>query len=129
MATQGLDAKALADIDRQLAAEDEQYEEYAKAAEAILNVGRDVEIEERIFADFESGTYEGWKTTGDAFGDIPQTLKTIASYQGRINGRGKFFVNSHNIRPGGDVVKGDSLTGTLTSSEFTIDFDTMEFHA
>ena len=125
--TQGLDAKGLADIDRRLEINDRQYEAYAKTAEAILNSGGGREIEESIFADFESGTYEGWTVTGEAFGEIPQTLKTIAPYQGRINGRGKFFVNSHNIRPGGDVRKGDSLTGILTSSEFTIDFDTIEF--
>ena len=126
MVTQGLDAKGLADIDKRLAAIDKKYEEYAEAAKAILNTDSG-EVEERVFADFESGTYEGWTITGEAFGKIPQTLKTIASYQGRINGRGKFFVNSHNIRPGGDVRKGDSLTGTMTSQEFTIDFDSIEF--
>jgi hypothetical protein len=125
MVTQGLDVEGLADLDRRLAASDKQYEEYALAAEAILNTGG--QVEERVFADFESGTYDGWTVTGEAFGEIPQTLKTIAGYQGRINGRGTFFVNSHNIRPGGDVRKGDSLTGTLTSSEFTIDFDAIEF--
>ena len=127
MVTQGLESEVLADLDRRLVMTDKQYEEYAQAAEAILNVGGDRKIEERVFADFESGTYDGWTITGEAFGEIPQTLRTIAPYQGKINGRGKFFVNSHNIRPGGDVRKGDSLTGTLTSSEFTIDFDTIEF--
>jgi hypothetical protein len=127
MVTQGLDAEGLADLDRRLAVADKQYEEYAKAAEAILNNSGSVETEERVFADFESGTYDGWTVTGEAFGEIPQTLETIAPYQGRINARGKFFVNSHNVRPAGDVRKGDSLTGTLTSSEFTIDFDTIEF--
>jgi hypothetical protein len=127
MVTQGLDAKRLADLDQKLIAADKQFEEYAKEVDAILNVGAKIKYEERVFADFESGTYEGWTATGQAFGKIPQTLKTIAPYQGRINGHGKFFVNSHNIRPGGDVVKGDGLTGTLTSSEFLIDFDTIEF--
>lgn len=132
MVTQGLDAEGLADIDRRLAATDKQYEEYANAAEALLNSDGDVQIKESVFADFESGTYDGWTVTGEAFGKIPQTLQTIGPYQGRINGRGKFFVNSHNIRPQGiidrgEVRKGDSLTGTLTSPEFTIDFDTIEF--
>lgn len=125
--TQGLDSEGLADLDQRLAAVDRQYEDYAEAAEAILNSGADGEFEERVFADFESGTYDGWTVSGEAFGKMPQTLDTIAGYQGRINGRGKFFVNSHNIRPGGDVHKGDSLTGTLTSSEFPIDFDTINF--
>ena len=123
----GLDDQGRAKLDRRLAELDKQYKEYAKAAEAILNSGSNVQIQERVFADFETGTYKGWTVTGEAFGKIPQTLKTIARYQGRINGRGKFFVNSHNIRPGGDVRKGDSLTGTLTSSEFKIDFDAIEF--
>lgn len=125
MVTQGLDAAGLADLDRRLAVSDKQYEKYSQAAEAILNDGS--QIEERLFADFESGTYDGWTVTGEAFGKIPQTLKTIAGYQGRINGRGRYFVNSHNIRPGGDVRRGDSLTGTLTSQEFTIDCDAIEF--
>lgn len=131
MVTQGLDANGLADIDRRLAANDKQYEDYAKAAEAILSTGDQSdnvgEVEETIFADFESGTYDGWEVTGRAFGKIPQTLKTIAGYQGKINGRGRFFVNSHNIREGGDVRRGDSLTGTLTSPSFKIEFDAIEF--
>lgn len=132
LVTQGLDAEGLADIDRRLAAVDKQYEAYANAAESLLNCDDwnsegDVKIEERVFADFESGTYDGWTVTGEAFGKIPQTLETIASYQGRINGQGNFFVNSHNIRTGGDLPKGDNLTGTLTSPEFTIDFDRIEF--
>lgn len=127
MVTQGLDAEGLAELDRRLAAADKPFEQYARAAHAILNAGNVSQIEERVFADFESGTYDGWTVTGDAFGMMPQTLETIAPYQGRINGRGKFFVNSHNIRPGGDVRKGDRLTGTLTSAEFLIDFDSIEF--
>lgn len=128
--TQGLDAAGLADLDRRLAVQGRQYEAYAEAAEAILNGPSNDnknKFEERIFADFESGTYDGWTVTGNAFGSIPQTLKTIAPYQGQINGLGKYFVNSHNIRPGGDVRKGDNLTGTLTSAEFTIDFDMIRF--
>ena len=125
MVTQGLDGKRLAEIDQRLAAIDNKFGEYAQAAESILNVP--TRVEERVFADFESGTYDGWEVTGDAFGKIPQTLKTIAPYQGKINRRGKFFVNSHNIRPGGDVRRGDSLTGTMTSAEFEIDFDSIEF--
>ena len=128
MVTQGLDETRRADLDRRLAESQKQHEEYAIAAEAIFAQAEDVEIEERVFADFESGTYEGWTVTGEAFGEEPQSLKTIAPYQGRINGSGEFFVNSHNIRPGGDVRKGDSLTGTLTSSEFEINFDTIQFY-
>ncbi len=125
MAVQGMNAAELAQVDRRLAATDKQFAEYANAAEAILNSGP--QFTEVVFEDFESGTYEGWTAIGNAFGKIPQTLETIASYQGQINGRGKYFVNSHNIREGGDVVRGDSLTGTLTSRDFTINFDAIEF--
>ena len=125
MVTQGLNSKQIAQLDRQLAAADERYTKYAEAAEAFLNGSR--KTEERVFADFESGTYEGWTVEGEAFGKIPQTLETIADYQGRINGRGTYFVNSHDIRAGEDSRRGDSLTGSMTSTEFTIDFDTIEF--
>jgi hypothetical protein len=120
MAVQGLDAGGLADLDRRLSASTKQFESYAQTAEACLNTT--AKFEQSVFADFESGTYEGWTATGDAFGEIPQTLETIGDYQGQINCVGKFFVNSHNIRPGGDVGRGDSLTGTLK-----IDFEAIEF--
>lgn len=127
LVTQGLDSEALAELDRQLEESEIAYRKYAKAADSILNSGTDVKMEERVFADFESGNYDQWTVTGDAFGKTPHTLKTIAPYQGRINGKGKYFVNSHNIRAGGKTARGDSLTGTLTSIEFLIDFDFIEF--
>lgn len=128
LVTQGLDAEGQARLDKKLAASDKQFEGYATSAESILNGASSAEvIEERVFAGFESGTYDGWTVTGKAFGEIPQTLETIGKYQGRINGQGKFFVNSHNIRKGRDVRAGDSLTGTLTSPAFKIDFDSIEF--
>ena len=127
LVAQGLDKEGLAEIDQRLAVIDKPFEDYAKAADAILNVDSGMAVKERIFADFESGTYDDWLVTGDAFGRIPQTQKTIASYQGEVNARGTFFVNSHNIRSGGDSVKGDRFTGTLTSSSFKIDFDEIQF--
>lgn len=125
MVTQGLSSSQLSDIDRRLAATDQQFQQYADEANKLMGAGG--KIEETVFADFETGTYDGWTTTGDAFGEIPQSLKTIADYQGKINGRGTYFVNSHNIRKGGDVRRGDSLTGTLTSPTFTIQCDAIEF--
>jgi len=125
MAVQGLDGDGLKAIQQRLAATTRQFERYAADAQAIL--GPAVNFEEQVFADFESGTYDGWSVTGEAFGDGPQTLETIGSYQGKINGVGKYFVNSHNIRGGGDVRRGDSLTGALTSRPFVIDFDAIEF--
>jgi hypothetical protein len=125
MAVQGVDGDGLKSMSQRLAATTRQFEEYAAAAEVLL--GDAAEFETEVFADFESGTYDGWSVTGEAFGEIPQTLETIGGYQGKINGIGKYFVNSHNIRNGGDVGRGDSLTGTLTSRPFTIEFDAIEF--
>lgn len=125
MVVQGLDGNGLADMDKRIAATTRGLNEYAQRAESIF--GPAGTLEEKVFTDFESGTYDDWKVTGDAFGNIPQTLETIGSYQGRINAVGKYFVNSHNIRNGGDVAYGDSLTGTLVSQPFMIDFDAIEF--
>jgi Protein of unknown function (DUF1553)/Protein of unknown function (DUF1549)/Planctomycete cytochrome C len=125
MVVQGLDGGGLAEIDRRLAATDQPFEEYAQAAEALFGAAEN--FDERVFADFESGTYDGWTATGDAFGQTPQTLTTIGPYQGKINAVGNYFINSHNIRNGGDVGRGDSFIGTLTSRPFTIEFDAIEF--
>ena len=130
LVTQGLDATELREIDRRLALAAREVEQYAAAAEALLNGGGvpGGAMEERVFADFESGTYDGWTVEGDAFGKVPQSQATIGKYQGNVQAVGKYFVNSHNIRgEGRDMRRGDGFTGTLTSPEFTIDFDTVEF--
>ena len=80
-----------------------------------------------VFADFESGTYEGWRVEGEAFGTQPVTGKTIADYQGKINAVGEFFVNSHNPRRGGDVKHGDQYVGKLISSEVRLDRNAIRF--
>ena len=76
-----------------------------------------------VFEDFETGDYRNWTATGTAFGEIPQTQKTIGDYQGDVGAKGTWFVNSHNLRTkvGADVVKGDAHEGTLTSKAFTIE--------
>ena len=76
------------------------------------------------FEDFESGTYDGWELTGDAFGKKPQTQETIGGYQGNVQAQGKFFVNSHQFRDG---LRGDDHVGTMTSREFKIEHDTLAF--
>ena len=76
------------------------------------------------FEDFESGTYEGWVLTGDAFGKKPQTQETIGGYQGNVQAHGKYFVNSHQFRDG---LRGDDHVGTMTSREFKIQHDTLAF--
>jgi Protein of unknown function (DUF1549)/Protein of unknown function (DUF1553) len=76
------------------------------------------------FEDFESGTYDGWELTGDAFGKKPQTQGSIGGYQGNVQAHGKFFVNSHQFR---DSLRGDDHVGTMTSREFKIEHDTLAF--
>lgn len=94
-------------------------DKYLLAARSVLEEGVALkrEVEDAVFADFESGTYDGWTTTGDAFGTGPVTLADLPDYQGKINAVGKYFVNSHLRRDGG---QGDRHTGTLTSDPFTI---------
>lgn len=126
LVVQGMDRPQLDELESQLRERTKSFEAYADSVEKLLN-GRSEETR-RVFADFESGNYDQWHVEGDAFGEIPQTAATIASYQGDVNNRGQFFVNSHNIRsPGRDMVSGDKLTGTLTSPEFSIDFQSLEF--
>ena len=83
--------------------------------------------DDRVFADFESGDYEGWRTEGEAFGTGPVPLKQIADYQGKINAVGKFVVNSHNVRRGATVKHGDQYVGKLISSEVRLDRNAIQF--
>ncbi|HZU35716.1 MAG TPA: GH116 family glycosyl hydrolase, partial [Gemmataceae bacterium] len=66
----------------------------------------------QVFADFESGTYDGWTKTGTAFGDRPAT-GTFPHQQPVTGFGGKYLVNTYN--------DDDRHTGTLTSGSFTID--------
>lgn len=74
--------------------------------------------EGRVLADFEDGTYGGWKATGDAFGTAP-AQGTLASQQSVDGFRGKGLVNSYR--------NGDGSQGMLVSPEFTIDRDYLNF--
>ncbi|MFJ6837848.1 GH32 C-terminal domain-containing protein [Streptomyces sp. NPDC091209] len=71
-----------------------------------------------VIADFEGGTYGDWTTTGDAFGTTPAagTLPNQMEVSGFL---GSGLVDS--------FLNGDSTTGTLTSPEFTIDKDYVNF--
>ncbi|MCA8998241.1 MAG: PSD1 domain-containing protein [Planctomycetaceae bacterium] len=99
-----------------------QLDQYLIATSELIGDGITLSPEVQIFADFESGTYDGWTIDGNAFGEVPQTLETIAEYQGKINGVGTYFVNSHQKRNGGP---GDAATGKLTSREFVIEHATI----
>ncbi|MGX1267400.1 GH32 C-terminal domain-containing protein [Streptomyces phaeoluteigriseus] len=71
-----------------------------------------------VLADFEGGTYGDWTTTGDAFGTAPAT-GTLPNQQEVSGFQGSGLVNT--------FLHGDSGTGTLTSPEFTIDRDYVNF--
>ncbi|KJK34489.1 glycosyl hydrolase family 32 [Streptomyces variegatus] len=71
-----------------------------------------------VLADFEGGGYGDWTTTGDAFGSAPAT-GTLPNQQEVSGFLGNGLVNS--------FLNGDSTTGTLTSPEFTIDKDYVNF--
>ncbi|MES4903470.1 MULTISPECIES: GH32 C-terminal domain-containing protein [unclassified Streptomyces] len=71
-----------------------------------------------VLADFEGGTYGDWTPTGDAFGAAPAT-GTLPHQQEVSGWLGDGLVNT--------FLNGDSSTGTLTSPEFTIDKDHINF--
>ncbi|TRO57356.1 glycoside hydrolase family 32 protein [Streptomyces sp. IB201691-2A2] len=71
-----------------------------------------------VLADFEGGSYGDWTTTGDAFGTAPAT-GTLPNQQEVSGFLGNGLVNTY--------LNGDSTTGTLTSPEFTIDKDHINF--
>jgi levanase len=71
-----------------------------------------------VLADFEGGTYGDWTKTGDAFGTAPAT-GTLPNQQEVSGFLGDGLVNTY--------LNGDSTTGTLTSPEFTIDKDHINF--
>ncbi len=71
-----------------------------------------------VIDDFESGTFDKWTITGDAFGNTP--VQGAYSNQQDVKGfEGKYLANSYN---GGDRSK-----GTLSSSEFKIERDYINF--
>ncbi len=126
MVVQGLGNDELKTLEEHLAGRDQPFQAFAAEAEALL--AGSIETHRDVFADFESGTYGDWTVEGDAFGDRPQTPDTIGRYQGDVNHRGVYFVNSHNLRSDLDPSRrGDKATGKLISPEFTIDFQQIEF--
>ena len=73
-----------------------------------------------LFEDFQKPAYEGWETTGTAFGKGPILKSEIPAYQGDVGTKGPRVVNSHASAPGKSVEEKDAQTGTLTSRPFVI---------
>ena len=72
-----------------------------------------------VFQDFEGATYDGWTTTGNAFGDGP--AQGNVPPQGGVTG-----YQSAAAWPTASIDE-DGGTGTLTSPEFTITRDYVNF--
>ncbi|WP_416984421.1 GH32 C-terminal domain-containing protein [Streptomyces sp. T028] len=71
-----------------------------------------------VTQDFESGSFGDWTATGDAFGSAPAT--GAVDWQSQVTGfEGEAFANSFH--------GGDASTGTLTSPEFTVTGDYLNF--
>ncbi|MHC4471903.1 MAG: hypothetical protein ACYS99_13165 [Planctomycetota bacterium] len=69
------------------------------------------EPSERVFTDFEDGTYEGWRIEGDCFGQRPPS-GALGRQNPGAGWSGKHLVNT--FRPD------DGVTGTATSRSFRI---------
>lgn len=82
---------------------------------------------DQILFDFENGTYDGWTIEGKAFGSAPAEAATTPAYQGDTGLQGKRYINSHASAPGEGVEVRDDATGTLTSPEFLIERDYINF--
>ena len=71
-----------------------------------------------LYEGFDGGSYDGWTTTGTAFGSAPATA-TLPNQQTVSGYVGSGFVDSYN--------GGDGSTGTLTSPTFTVDKPYLNF--
>lgn len=80
-----------------------------------------------LFEDFERNEWAPWSAEGTAFGAGPRRIDEIAGYQGDLNGRGEFVVNTHETRSGEDVREADVHLGVLTGPEFTVERDFIHF--
>jgi hypothetical protein len=73
-----------------------------------------------LFADFESGSWDGWVAEGEAFGDRP-TLH--AEYDAELHARGAAHAQSWMATRDGERTGRDDPTGTLTSPAFVVERD------
>lgn len=101
-----------------------RFADYLRAADDVragrLPTAQQGGEEAVLFADFEGKDFKGWTVTGDAFGDGPVTQSEIGSYQGDVRAVGRGFVNSHNVKRGGEISRNDKLTGRMLSPAFTV---------
>jgi hypothetical protein len=115
----------VAAVSRAGSAQPDAWRKYLLAARAVLNPGTAVaqvsaQAGDVVFEDFEGSSYEGWTSTGNAFGERPNR-KPLPEYQGDVNAMGGGFINTHSALRGSSRDVGDGLTGTLTSRPFAIE--------
>ena len=77
-----------------------------------------IKAEDLVFENFESGIYNGWQVTGDAFGDSPP-MGTMPNQNPVTGFNGKRLVNS--------FYQGDKTVGSLLSRPFIISRDFIAF--
>jgi uncharacterized protein (DUF608 family) len=85
---------------------------FFKTIAALRGTENDTSALATVFADFESGSYEGWKLSGDAFGNAP-SRGTEAGQQPVSGFAGRRLVNT--------FTAGDGPQGTATSRPFKIE--------
>ena len=95
-------------------------------ADSSKNVAGKPKRDDRLLFDFEAGNYDGWTVKGTAFGKQPATVGTVPKYQGKLKAKGQGFVNSH-ASAKGELNERDDQKGKLTSPEFTVDRDYLNF--
>jgi uncharacterized protein (DUF608 family) len=80
-----------------------------------------------VIADFEWEDYRNWKVEGTAFGDRPMRVAELPERYRSANPVGKSFINTHQSRAGEESVQADQHLGKLTSPEFVIRHNFINF--
>ena len=88
-------------------------DQYLLAAREAIQLGPEftTDTTEVIFEDFESGNYDGWEATGDAFGAGPQTQENDRPVSGKCRCSGNVFCE---LAPENEMVVG--VIGTWARS-------------
>ncbi len=98
-----------------------------KTASESVSTKADAFQSDIILDDFESGSFKGWKSEGDAFSSSPISIEDLAPEQKDRSYQGKFLVNSYIHKKGKNVSRSDKPTGTLTSDPFLLERNFISF--
>ncbi len=80
-----------------------------------------------VFEDWNKEKYDGWAVEGTAFGIGPIKKSAMPDYQGDVGGATQRVVNSHATAPGDNLGAKDDATGKLTSRNFKIERNFIQF--